>query len=72
MPLYEYRCAACDGRFEFLQPLGGDAQGLACPSCGGRELRRELSTFAAHGGGREAEPVGCGKPGCGTEFACRR
>jgi len=49
MPLYEYRCASCDHRFEVLQRLGDDATGVECPHCGARQVEKLLSTFAARG-----------------------
>lgn len=47
MPLYEYRCEACDHRFEVLQRLGDGADGLSCPSCDAVQLEKMFSTFAA-------------------------
>ena len=47
MPLYEYRCEACDHRFEILQRLGETADGLECPQCGVQRLEKMFSTFAA-------------------------
>ena len=49
MPLYEYECQACRETFEVLQRVGAGSQGLACPSCGGSDLHKEFSTFAASG-----------------------
>jgi putative FmdB family regulatory protein len=43
MPLFEYRCPACDSRFELL--IRGDAV-PTCPTCGGTSLERMLSLFA--------------------------
>lgn len=71
MPLYEYRCARCAHRFEVLQRLGDDAHGIVCPRCGEATVARQLSTFAARGGGASGErgaDGGCGRPGCGTGF----
>lgn len=73
MPLYEYRCATCAHRFEVLQRLGDDADGLACPRCGAARVERQLSTFAARGassgsGGESLAGAGCGRPACGTGF----
>lgn len=73
MPLYEYRCPACHGRFELLQALGAGAAEAICPACGGRDAERQLSTFAvAHGGGPAPtagfDPSaggGCALPQCG-------
>lgn len=65
MPLYEYRCRACGRRFEVLQKMGDGAEGLECPHCGGTQIARQLSTFAAGGSsGKSAEAVSCGAPGC--------
>jgi len=43
MPLYEYRCVACDGEFELLIRSGATP---ACPTCGATDLERLLSMFA--------------------------
>jgi len=49
MPIYEYRCAACGNEFEklILGSSGGD--GVLCPSCGGSDVAKKLSVFAAVG-----------------------
>jgi putative FmdB family regulatory protein len=47
MPLYEYRCAACDHRFEVLQRMGEGSDGLRCPQCDRERLDKQFSTFAA-------------------------
>jgi putative FmdB family regulatory protein len=73
MPLYEYRCAACEERFEVLQRMGEGADGLFCPSCGAENPEKLLSTFATASGGRStaaAAPAGgCGAPACGSGFS---
>ena len=43
MPLYEYRCRACDSQFELL--IRGTAT-PACPACGATTVERLLSMFA--------------------------
>ncbi len=66
MPIYEYRCRACDERFEKL--VSGQTA-VACPRCASDEVTRTLSlfgfksgsTFAASAGGG----CGCGAGGCG-------
>ena len=64
MPIYEYRCEACNHRFEALV-RNADAPG--CPTCGSGSLERELSTFAVSTGGasamRAATPGPCGSCG---------
>ena len=64
MPLYEYVCRGCSRKFEAL--LFGKER-AACPDCGGRDLDRLLSTFAAHGGESGDRSAGPGPGGgCGT------
>jgi putative FmdB family regulatory protein len=43
VPIYEYRCAECDERFEELH--GVTVERPACPSCGSQEVERVYSTF---------------------------
>ena len=51
MPIYTYRCAACDTQFERLV-RGSDA--VTCPECSGRKLERLMSLTA--------RPATAGKP----------
>jgi putative FmdB family regulatory protein len=50
MPLYEYRCEACDSRFELLI-RGADVP--RCPSCGATTLERTVSLFAVSSDGTQ-------------------
>ena len=43
MPIYSYRCAACDAEFDQL--VRSDTK-VACPSCKGRKLERLMSLTA--------------------------
>ena len=43
MPIYEYRCTACNHEFETLVRTGSVP---ACPSCKGQELEKLISTPA--------------------------
>lgn len=51
MPIYEYRCTACDEVFEYMQRMSDDPK-TTCESCGGT-LERLISRSAFHlkGGG---------------------
>lgn len=64
MPLYEYRCEACDQKFELL--VRADTE-LKCPACRGTQLERQLSVFAVgvQGPARAAQnaPTACGACG---------
>jgi putative FmdB family regulatory protein len=44
MPLFEFECRSCQQQFEALVRPANPTP--ACPSCGGVELERLLSTFA--------------------------
>ncbi|HVC34031.1 MAG TPA: zinc ribbon domain-containing protein [Chloroflexota bacterium] len=72
MPLYEYRCAECDARFEKLTSFQQADTGVRCPECGGIHPRRLISVFAsfAPAGDGSAAPAsgGCG---CGGSCSCR-
>jgi putative FmdB family regulatory protein len=53
MPLYEYYCADCQGRFEVLTSYEAARSGAAvCATCHGANVRRLLSVVAkrAHSG----------------------
>ena len=43
MPIYEYICPNCNGRFQKLVQGFSDPAGLACPRCGASEVRRAVS-----------------------------
>ena len=63
MPLFEYRCTACDSQFELL--IRGSAV-PACPSCGSTALERLLSLFALSSEGsqqRSRETLGAKQRG---------
>jgi putative FmdB family regulatory protein len=42
MPLYEYRCDACNHEFEALQKISDEAL-IHCPACEAPELRKLVS-----------------------------
>ena len=63
MPLYEYTCSDCGHRFEVLQRIGENADGLECPECGAERVEKEFSTFASSSSGSStsaAPAAGCG------------
>jgi putative FmdB family regulatory protein len=74
MPIYEYRCRACDERFEEL--VRNPDVVVPCPTCGGRDAERLLSVFAGVGGSATTTapdpstvlarpPASACGPGCG-------
>ena len=74
MPIYEYRCEACDRRFEVLTSFAERDRSHTCPSCESSQTRVLVSSFAAIGGEGEftstlpmapARGGGCCGGGCG-------
>jgi putative FmdB family regulatory protein len=43
MPIYEYQCPECKGRFQKLVRGFSDPPGLACPRCGNAQVQRAVS-----------------------------
>jgi putative FmdB family regulatory protein len=73
MPIFEYRCDDCGTKFEKLVRRSTDE--IACPSCGESHLKQELSTFAAHSGGRQSAEramPSCGGGMCSMPDVCGR
>ena len=73
MPIYEYRCGDCEVSFEaFVRPSHPDD--AECPHCNGRQLSREMSTFAArsNGNGTAAAAEAMSSNGLGAAFNAPR
>jgi putative FmdB family regulatory protein len=51
MPVYEYQCRGCGGRFEALRRMSERAAAPPCPKCGAEETELALSAPAFVGGG---------------------
>lgn len=49
MPIYEYRCDKCGGRFEELVLTPSDE--VECPHCGCGKVERLISPFSSSKGG---------------------
>lgn len=47
MPIYEFRCESCQSVFEHLTMTSGELVEIKCPSCGGGELSRVMSSCAS-------------------------
>lgn len=73
MPMYEYKCSACENEFEEL--VFGSIESVPCPKCGSSNTRRLVSAGCVRsgnaglgsslGGGMGAMPSagGCGSGG---------
>jgi putative FmdB family regulatory protein len=51
MPLYEFKCTACEHLFELLMLNG--ARNATCPQCGSAAIEKLVSTFAAASDGQQ-------------------
>jgi putative FmdB family regulatory protein len=78
MPIYEYRCESCSGKFELLTRFAERDTAQACPACESTRTRVLVSSFAFAGaessgaldfGSSESEGTGgggCCGGGCGS------
>ncbi len=48
MPIYEFRCNACNQVASFFVRAVGDPLSPSCPSCSSADLERCVSKFAVH------------------------
>ena len=65
MPMYEYLCPHCGRRFEILQRMGENADGVRCPDCLRAGVEKQLSTFAGRSSGT-LDASGFSGGGCGS------
>lgn len=83
MPLYEYYCADCRGKFEVLTSYERSLDEMACTTCEGTNVRKLLSVVARPSRGEsdgdwgnfggddfEGEDVSGGGCGCGGACSC--
>jgi putative FmdB family regulatory protein len=75
MPIYEYQCEACSGRFDVLTSFADRDRAQVCPACESRKTRVLVSTFASLGGADEAPAdfgsmAGGGGCACGGSCSC--
>lgn len=46
MPLFEYECHACDGRFEkLIRSINAEPGEVECPGCGSTDTHKVISQF---------------------------
>ncbi|MEP6751707.1 MAG: zinc ribbon domain-containing protein [Candidatus Dormiibacterota bacterium] len=75
MPIYEYRCDSCSGKFDLLTRFAERDQAQVCPSCESTKTRVLVSSFAFAGTGDPSSAFeagsgesagGCCGGGCGS------
>lgn len=74
MPIYEYRCQACEGEFDVLTSYAERDKAQVCPSCESTRTRVLVSSFAALGGEEsgltDMTPSAGGGGCCGGSCGC--
>jgi putative FmdB family regulatory protein len=66
MPIFEYRCKACQSHFEEIRKVSEKDEKAPCPKCASPETERLLSRFAVSGQGDQRESTHHGCHGCHT------
>ncbi|OGQ94154.1 MAG: hypothetical protein A2521_12975 [Deltaproteobacteria bacterium RIFOXYD12_FULL_57_12] len=67
MPIYEFRCNACQCSFETLVLSTDGIDKVVCSKCGSRDIKKTISatSFRLAGGGSNV-PLGSGNGGCSS------
>lgn len=63
MPIYEYRCPACNRVFSFMAKSVTVDREPTCPKCGGTDMEKMISRFAFVRSRGTADPAGGAQPG---------
>ena len=72
MPIFEYRCAACEGISEFLVGVTSDEEKPHCVSCGSRSVEKIFSAHAAPSKSADGRELPCGLDSpCANAGSCR-
>jgi putative FmdB family regulatory protein len=66
MPLFEFVCTDCEQSFEELLRSADAAGEVACPRCGGDQVKKKLSTFASKSSGGTSFSLGSSASSCST------
>jgi putative FmdB family regulatory protein len=65
MPIYEFACPKCRVIFNFLSQRINPARKPACPKCGSKKMRKEMSRFAMTKGLKESAAAPAGQEAAG-------
>ncbi len=56
MPVFEYRCADCNNKFEVFHKSTNHQDEVVCPSCNSSNNKKLLSSFSASFEGSTSSP----------------
>ena len=74
MPMYEYRCEQCGRAFSLRRTIDQRDAAAECPGCGGDQVVRLVSIFAAfsHGDGGAVTALNSSPcSGCASTAGCQ-
>jgi putative FmdB family regulatory protein len=71
VPIYEYTCEKCKGKFEQLvRSMSASGDKVKCPKCGSSDTARSMSVFAvSSSAGSAGDAPTCGRCG-GAPGSC--
>ncbi len=80
MPIYEYSCGKCGQTSEFILSSRSVPEDLECPECGGRDLRKLISSLGSVSvsSPRSSENTCCDRtercdtPPCSVDGSCQK
>ena len=66
MPIFEYKCSACNNKFEYLHKSSTIQEEVLCPVCNSNKNRKLFSSFSASMKSEANSSSGeCGTGNCG-------
>ncbi len=60
MPIYDFQCEACGKIMDRMLSMDRRNDLQICPDCGGRALRKEISSFGTYGWSEISTCESCG------------
>jgi putative FmdB family regulatory protein len=66
MPMFEFVCNSCNRPFEELLRSASLVDQVTCPTCGSRQVRKKISTFASKMSGGASFSLGGSQSSCST------
>ena len=68
MPVFEYQCKDCSGKYEVFHKSVSSGEEVACPSCSSTESKKLFSTFSASMNGTSSSipDSSCATGNCGV------
>ncbi len=67
MPIYEYRCKACEAVFETFVSSISDADKVVCKKCKSKNVEKQFSTFASRLSGSSGGAPAGALSGCSSK-----